>query len=72
MIIDAAIDRAQKHGRGADVGAIELEAALRVGLRAGNGLHAALELDEDHVHTGGRFSGSAVVDGAGESAGENR
>ena len=71
VIVDAAIDRADKHGRGTDIGPIEMEATLSVRLRAGHGLHAALEVDEDHVDSGGRFAGCAVVDGAGESAGKN-
>ena len=42
--------------------------ALRVGLRIRDRLHAALQLNQDHVHARSGLAGGAVVYGAVERA----
>ncbi len=60
VVVHAFVDDADEHGAGAELRIIEVEVALRVGLGVGDRLHAALQLDEDHVGACGYLAGGAV------------
>src|SRR5579863_866413 len=60
VIIHAAIDGANQHRSGAEAGIVEAVVSCGIGLRAGDGLHRALELDQDYVDAGGWLAGCAV------------
>ena len=72
MVLDVTVNGADEHGSGPDIAVRELEMALRVRLGVGDGLHAALQLNQNDVNAGAGLAGGAVVDCAGEGSCRDR
>jgi hypothetical protein len=68
----AFVNGANQHGALADGVVIEMIVAGGVGFGVGDGLHGALELDEEDVDAGGGFVGGAIAHDAGDGAGVGR
>ena len=62
--INAVIHGANQHRLRAEVGIVEGELALRVGLRVPDRLHAALQLNEHYRDAGSGFAGGAIFYGS--------
>jgi len=69
VVVHTFVDDTDEHGAAAELRIIEVEVALRVGFGVGNRLHAALQLDEDHIGADGELAGGAIFHCAGERAG---
>ena len=59
--IDAAIYGADEHRLGAETRIVEGKLSLRIGLRVGDRLHAALQLNQDYLHARRGLPGGAIL-----------
>ncbi len=64
MKINSVIHGADQHRLRAKVWIVEGELSLRVGLRVGDRLHAALQLNQHYRDAGSGFAGGAILYGA--------
>ena len=62
IVIDAVVGGADEHGALADFRAVEMVAALRVGLHGFERLHAPLKLDQSDILTRNDGAGGAIMD----------